>query len=123
MARVRGIRGATTADDNTREAMLEATSELLTELVAANEIEADEVAAAYFTTTPDLDAEFPAQAARHLGWQHVALLGAQEAAVRGAPSRCIRILLLVNTDKAPDELSFVYLKGAEHLRQRGMEEA
>jgi chorismate mutase len=123
MALVRGIRGATTATSNTKEAILEATAELLASLVEANDVQLDDVAAVYFTTTDDLNAEFPAQAARHLGWEHVALLGGREAPVPNATARCIRVLLLVNTDKAPDELRFIYLRGAENLRDRGMQEA
>ncbi len=119
MARVSGIRGATTADDNTREAILAATTELLQSLVEANSIEVDDVAAAHFTTTDDLDAEFPAQAARRLGWEYVALMCGREMRVPDAPTRCIRILLLVNTDVQPKDLSFVYLKGAKNLRDRG----
>lgn len=123
MALVRGIRGATTATDNTKESILEATAELLASLVEANDVRLNDVAAVYFTTTDDLNAEYPAQAARHLGWEHIALLGGREAEVPNATPRCIRVLLLVNTDKAPDELRFMYLRGAANLRDRGMQEA
>ena len=119
MVLVRGIRGATTAGSNTQEAILEATTELLASLVNANDVQSDDVAAVYFTTTDDLDAEFPALAARQMGWEHVALLGGREMAVPGATPKCIRVLLLVNTDKALDELCFKYLRGAENLRSRG----
>ena len=122
MALVRGIRGATTADSNTKEAILDATSELLKSLVEANDVQLDEVAAVCFTTTDDLNAEFPALAARRMGWEHVALLGGREMSVPGATRRCIRVLLLVNTDKAPEELCFKYLRGAEKLRDRGTQE-
>ena len=74
MSRVRGIRGATTSDGNTREAILDATTELLAKLVEANDIQPDDVAAAIFTTTEDLNADFPAVAARRMGWRYVALL-------------------------------------------------
>ena len=123
MARVHGIRGATTADANTREAILQATSELLAKLVEDNGLEVDDVAAAFFTTTDDLDAEFPAQAARRLGWEDVALMGAREMNVPDSLAQCIRVLLLVNTDKAPSKLNNVYLRGAVNLRDRGMGEA
>jgi len=122
MARVHGIRGATTADANTKEAILQATSELLAKLVEDNKLEVDDVAAAFFTTTDDLDAEFPAQAARRLGWEDVALMGAREMNVPDSLAQCIRVLLLVNTDKAPTELNNVYLRGAVNLRDRGIGE-
>ena len=122
MARVRGIRGATTADGNTREAILEATTELLERLTEANELETDDIAAAMFTTTVDLNAEFPALAARKMGWEYVALLDSHEMRVPDALTQCIRVLLLVNTDKAPQELTNVYLRGATNLRDRGIRE-
>ena len=123
MTKVRGIRGATTADCNTKEAIVQATKELLEELIEANDIEADDVASAIFSTTPDLNAEFPAVAARQLGWIYVALMCGHEMAVPDAQARCVRVLILINTDKSPQELRNVYLRGAEKLRDRGMEEA
>lgn len=122
MTKVRGIRGATTAEDNSKDAILWATRELLEELIEANDIEADDVAAAIFTTTTDLNAEFPAVAARKLGWENVALLCGHEMAIPDSQARCIRILVLINTDKAPQELENRYLRGAKNLRTRGMEE-
>ena len=107
MSKVLGIRGATTAEANTRESILEATGELLQELVKANQITPEEVAAMIFTTTPDLNAEYPAQAARRMGWDDVALLGATEMAVPDGPARCIRVLLLVNTEKSQRELRHI----------------
>jgi chorismate mutase len=121
MTKVRGIRGATTADANTKDAILEATQELLEELIEANGIDPDDVAAAIFTTTNDLNAEFPAVAARQLGWTHVALMCGHEMAVPESQPRCIRALVLINTDKAPKELSNKYLKEAKNLRSRGLE--
>ena len=122
MVFVRGIRGATTASANTKDAILEATSELLESLVQANDVQLGDVAAVCFTTTNDLNAEFPAQAARRMGWEYVALLGAVELAVPDAVPRCIRVLLLVNTAKAQEDLSFKYLRGAADLRSRGTQE-
>ena len=122
MGRMRGIRGATTADENTSEAILEATSELLQSLVEANDVQLDDIAAVQFTSTVDLDAEFPALAARKIGWVDVALLGSIEVDAPGATEKCIRILLLVNTDKSPQDIQFKYLKGAANLRSRGMPE-
>ena len=121
MSSVRGIRGATTADDNTREAILGATTELLSEIVEANDLVLDDVAAAIFTTTEDLNADFPAQAARHMGWEHVALLNSHEMKVPDSQTMCIRALLLVNTEKNQREIVNVYLRGAENLRDRGMD--
>ena len=121
MTAVRGIRGATTAEANTREAILAATGEMLERLIEANRLCAEDVAAAWFTTTPDLNAEFPAVAARRLGWEHAALLCGHEMGVPDGLPRCIRVLVLVNTDKKPRELVHVYLKEARDLRSRGME--
>ena len=122
MARVRGIRGATTVESNTDEAILQATKELLGKLIEANEIQADDVAAAFFTTTEDLDAEFPAVAARQMGWENVALMCGHEMRVPDALDQCIRVLLLVNTERSPQELSHVYLRRATNLREKGTEE-
>ena len=120
----RGIRGATTADANTKQAILEATQELLEQLVAGNDLEKDSIAAAIFSTTRDLNAEFPAVAARtRLRWQDVALFNTHEMAVPDDAPSCIRVLLLVNTDKEPGELVNVYLRGAANLRARGTEDA
>ena len=121
MSKVRGIRGATTADANTKKAILGATRELLEEMVKINEIEVDDVAATIFTTTEDLNAEFPALAARQMGWNGVALMCGHEMKVPDALSGCIRVLLLVNTDKAVSELRSAYLRGAADLRSRGVE--
>lgn len=115
--RLRGIRGATTVDANTKEAILEATIELLSALIEANSIARDDVASAFFTTTPDLTAEFPALAARKsFDWQHVGLMCGHEMNVPGGLPMCLRILLHVNTDRAAQELKFVYLRGARVLR-------
>jgi chorismate mutase len=121
MTKVRGIRGATTANSNSRDAILSATKELLDRLIEANDIDPDDVAAAIFTTTPDLNAEFPAAAARLMGWTYVALMGASEVYVSDAPPMCIRVLILTNTEKSAKELQNVYLKGAANLRSRGLQ--
>jgi chorismate mutase len=113
---VRGIRGATTATTNSREAILDATSELLDCLVRANGVQRDDVASVIFSTTPDLNAEFPAVAARAAGWTDVALLCTHEMNVPGSLPRCVRILLHVNTERSPDELEHIYLRGARVLR-------
>ena len=117
----RGIRGATTVTENTKDAILSGTTELLEKLVDENDIQREQLAAAIFTTTRDLNAEFPAVAARQLGWTDVALLCSHEMDVPNALPCCIRVLLLVNTEKRPQELANVYLRGAKKLRSRGME--
>jgi chorismate mutase len=117
---VRGIRGATTASANTPEAIVEATQELLQELTRLNQLDVEEVAFCYLTTTPDLDAEFPALGARRLGWVDVPLLCGHDMNVKLPNSRavplCIRILLLYNTGKSQDEMRHAYLRGAEAIR-------
>ena len=112
----RGIRGAITVSANTREDILAATEELLRKMIEANGIEAEEVASILFTTTPDLNAEFPAVAARRLGWSEVALLCGHEMNVSGSLPKCLRILMLVNTERRAEEIVHVYLKEAENLR-------
>src|SRR3954468_6847702 len=96
----RGVRGATTIETNTAEEILSATAELLSALIAANEIEQEQVASVLFTTTMDINAAFPAVAARELGWTDIALINAHEMAVPGALSRCIRILVHLNTERS-----------------------
>ena len=113
---VRGVRGATTVEANSVEAILEATRELLEAMLKANEVDVEYVASAFFTTTPDLNAEFPALAARRLGWTNVALMCGHEMNVPGSLPMCLRILLHVNTDKPADGLKHVYLRGARVLR-------
>ena len=119
MTTVRGLRGATTADNNTREAILEATRELLEALVDANDVSVDDIAALTFSTTKDLNAEFPAVAARvGLGWTEVAMMCNHEMDVPGGQKRCIRVMILVNTDKKPQDLKRIYLREASNLRAR-----
>lgn len=112
----RGIRGATTVDNNKREDILNAGKELLQKMIDANGIVPENVACAILTTTQDLNAEFPAAAARQLGWSHVALLCAQEMNVPGSLQKCLRILILYNTEKNADEIVHVYIKGATTLK-------
>jgi chorismate mutase len=112
----RGVRGATTVETNTAEEILAATAELLGTMIAANDIEQEQVASVMFTTTMDLNAAFPAVAARDLGWTDVALLNAHEMAVPGALGRCIRILLHLNTERSAKEIRHIYLRDARKLR-------
>ena len=114
--RVRGIRGATTVQENTPEAILDATTELLTELMRANGFQAGDVASAFFTTTRDLNAEFPAVAANRMGWTDAALLCGHEMDVPGSLAMCLRVLLHVNTEKQQRDVQHIYLRGATVLR-------
>ncbi|MFN3286468.1 MAG: chorismate mutase [bacterium] len=114
--KVRGIRGAVQVEANTPEAILDAARRLISEMVRANGVEPDDVAAVIFTCTSDLDATFPAEAARALGWDRVPLLCSREMDVPGSMPRVLRVLMLVNTTLTQDEVVHVYLGDAERLR-------
>lgn len=117
MTACRGIRGATTAAANTREDILNATRELLERLVLRNEVQPEDIASIFFTVSDDLNAEYPALAARQLGWVESALLCAREIPVpEKRVERCIRVLLLVNTARTAAEIRHVYLREAVALR-------
>jgi chorismate mutase len=117
---VRGIRGATTVEEDSADSIELATGELLRALVAANSIDPAEIAGAWFTTTKDLTAEFPAIAARKLGWTDVPLLCGHEMDVNPANPRaiprCIRVMILLNTEKAAEEMEFVYMRRALEIK-------
>lgn len=113
---VRGIRGAVTVKANTREAIAAATQELLRGMVAANRIDDRQIVSIFFTVTTDLNADFPAAAARAMGWHDVPLLDAQEMEVPGALPRVIRVLMHVETEIPRAEITHVYLGAAEALR-------
>ena len=113
---VRGIRGATTVQENSAEQILEATRQLLEEMVNTNQIRLSDIAAVHFSLTPDLNSAFPALAARKMGWHKVPLFCHAEIAVPGALPRCIRVLMLVNTTKTQDEIKHIYLKESYRLR-------
>jgi chorismate mutase len=112
----RGVRGATTADENTRESILTASIQLLALMIRMNDIDPDDVSSAIFTVTRDLDAEFPALAARQLGWNDVPLLCSYEIDVPGSLDRCIRVLVNWNTEKSQQEIVHAYIKQAKNLR-------
>lgn len=113
----RGIRGAIAISANSRRSIIAATKRLLSKMLKINEIETGDIAAILFTTTPDLDAEFPAAATRELGWpSSLALLCGHEMNVPGALPRCLRVLMLVNTAKESDEITHVYLGEAKKLK-------
>jgi chorismate mutase len=110
---MKAIRGAITVTDNVDSAISEATCSLLEEIARRNELDVDEIVSVFFTLTPDLNAAFPARAARSMGWD-VPMLDMQEVDVPGAIPRCIRVLLLVNRDGKP--VRHAYLRGARQLR-------
>ena len=112
----RGVRGATTVDANDREQILRATRQLLALMIRLNGIRREDVGSATFTVTKDLDAEFPALAARQLGWLDVPLLCSYEISVPGSLGLCIRILVQWNTDRTQEEIKHVYLRKAQRLR-------
>jgi len=113
---VRGVRGATSVPEHTRPAILAATRELLQGLQDRNGFVPDDLASILFTATPDLDAAFPAEAARELGWTQVPLMSAVEIGVPGAPPRIVRVLLHWNTTRGPHEIHHLYLGEARRLR-------
>ncbi|MCW2974331.1 MAG: aroH [Thermoleophilia bacterium] len=113
------MRGATVASANTSEAIRESVTELVQALVDANGIDSGDVASAFFTTTPDLDAAFPAEGVRHMGWEYVPLLGAVEMAKPGSLTHVIRVLLHWNTELGPREIQHKYLRGTDVLRTPG----
>src|SRR3954453_2383782 len=116
--RCRGVRGATFVEEDTPEAILAATRELLAAIAEANAIATEDIASAFFTSTADLRSAFPARAARELGWSDVPLLGAIEVDKPGGPPRCIRVLLHWNTARRQDEIVHVYLRGADVMRAK-----
>lgn len=116
MSAVRGVRGAITVERDDATLLLDATERLLRQIVAENDIRSEDVASALFTLTPDLCSQFPAVAARRMGWTRVPLLNFTEIAVPDGLPRVIRVLLHVNTDKRQDQIVHVYLDGARVLR-------
>lgn len=112
----RGIRGAISVESNTEEAILAATRRLLERMMEANEVRVEDLASVIFTMTSDLDAVYPAVAARALGWVHTPLMCVQEMAVPGSLPRCIRVLLHWNTDRSTRDIQHIYLGEAQRLR-------
>ena len=114
---VRGIRGAITVERDNQQEILDATEELLKEIIKGNEIEAEQVAQALITVTEDLKSTFPAIALRRFpGWSLVPVTCAQEIPVVGSLPRCIRFLITVNTDKKQADIKHIYLREAKKLR-------
>ncbi|SEN25515.1 chorismate mutase [Paenibacillus sp. OV219] len=114
---VRGIRGAITVEVNEEQPILQATAEMLNLIVSANQVSPEDIASVFVTVTGDLDATFPARAIRAMaGWELVPLMCALEVPVKGSLAMCIRLMVLVNTDKSQQEIEHVYLGGAKALR-------
>ena len=115
--KVRAIRGAIDVTSNDEKEILDATTEMLEQIVTINNVIKDDVSAVIFSLTPDLNAAFPAKAARQMGWTDVPLFDNVEIDVPGALPRCIRILMLINTTKGLGEMKHVFLRGAAALRE------
>lgn len=114
---VRGVRGAITVSENTQDAILAGTAQMLEEIIKLNSMEAEEVASVILTVTPDLNAAFPAKAVRAIdGWDLVPLMCSTEIPVPGSLEKCVRALVLFNTDKSLGEIHHVFLGGASILR-------
>lgn len=116
MMACRGVRGATTVEVDDRDQILLATRQLIALMMRRNEIDTVDLASATFTVTHDLKSEFPALAARQLGWLEVPLLCGYEITVERSLPRCIRVLLHWNTTKAQSEIEHIYLHEAVKLR-------
>ncbi|MNO79822.1 Chorismate mutase AroH [compost metagenome] len=113
----RGIRGATSVNQNDEHEIIQATMTLLREIVNRNEIEPEDICSVWITMTHDLDATFPARAIRELdGWDLVPLMCSVEIPVQGSLPKCIRFLIQVNTEKSQREMKHVYLNEARKLR-------
>jgi chorismate mutase len=113
---LRGVRGATCATSNSKEAIVETTKAMLQAIIEINGMQPDDIASAFFSTTRDLNAEFPAIAARQLGWKDVPLMCMHEMEVPNSLPLCVRVMIHWNTDKRPGEIRHVYINGAERLR-------
>ncbi len=113
---VRAIRGATTVEENTEQDILERTGELLLAMTQENGITEDDIISVIFSVTNDLNAAFPAVAARRMGWTETALMCTYEIDVPGSLQKCIRVLMHIHTEKVGSELKFIYLNDARKLR-------
>ncbi len=113
---VRAIRGAVQVDADDRQSILDGTTELVTAVMSRNNVSTDDVISVLFSATPDLTAEFPALAARKLGFQEVPLLCCSEISVPGAMPRVVRVMMHIETDRSRAEIQHVYLHGAAALR-------
>ncbi|MBB6674135.1 chorismate mutase [Cohnella nanjingensis] len=115
--KVRGIRGAITVSANEEQSILDATLEVLRAIVEENQVDPEEICSLFITVTQDLDATFPARAIRQMpGWELVPLMCSVEIPVKGGLEKCIRLMVLVNTEAAQAEIRHVYLGDARKLR-------
>ena len=114
---VRAVRGATQLDEDSREHMLDRVAELVTDVMAANDLDVDDFISIIFTATSDLVSEFPAYAARQLGFSDVPLVCARELEIEGSMPRVVRLMAHVETDLPRAEVTHVYLHGAANLRR------
>jgi chorismate mutase len=113
---IRGVRGATTVDSNEKNEIISKTEEMVKAVIDRNNISVEDIASAIFSVTDDIDDEFPAVAARNMGWIYTPLLCTREIPVKGSLQGCIRVLLHINSDLKQDEITHVYLHGAKKLR-------
>ncbi|EGD48746.1 chorismate mutase [Ruminiclostridium papyrosolvens DSM 2782] len=113
---VRAVRGAITVSENTKELIWEGTKELLVEIIERNSLEYTDIISVIFTVTQDLNAAFPAVAARQIGWNDIPLMCTSEINVPGSLKKCIRVMIHINTEKTNTDINHVYLKGAQVLR-------
>ena len=115
--RVRAIRGATQLEDDSREHMLERVAEMVTDVMRSNDLQVEDFISIIFTATSDLTSEFPAYAARRLGFDDVPLICARELEIEGSMPRVVRLMAHVETELPRAEVTHVYLHGAAHLRR------
>ena len=113
---VRAIRGATTINENSADAIYSATAELLQEMISQNGLNKEDIISIIFSVTSDISAAFPAVAARQMGWTKTAMMCTYEIDVPGSLKKCIRIMMHIETGKENDELKYVYLREAKRLR-------
>jgi chorismate mutase len=112
----RGVRGAITVKKNEKDAIVFATEMLLEKIISVNKIKVEDIAAAIFSVTPDLTKEFPAIAAREMGWLYTPLMCTNEIDIEGSLKKCIRVLLIVNSERTQDKMKHIYLDEAQKLR-------
>ncbi len=112
----RGVRGAITVKKNEKDAIVFATEMLLEKMISVNKIKVEDIAAVIFSVTSDLTKEFPAIAAREMGWLYTPLMCTNEVDIEGSLKKCIRVLMVVNSDRSQDKIKHVYLDEAQKLR-------
>lgn len=113
---VRAIRGATTINENNAEEIYKATTELLREMISQNDIGKEDIISVIFSVTSDINAAFPAVAARQMGWTKTAMMCTYEIDVPGSLRKCIRVMMHIETGKDNSDLKYIYLRDAKRLR-------